>query len=157
MLASQITKTEWAAGAKSLYSQLEQHKPKCIAFNGISSYRHFLKYALDKPEALRSGKDGLHIDAGLQPITLFNDQTKIFAMPSSSPLSRLKLEEKIEFYKQIKNHLNYINKPYFIEGLQNLSSQECKNQENFDYWYHFHTVPVFYNFNYEMRFDANPH
>ena len=83
MLASQITKSEWAAGAKSLYTQLEQHKPKCIAFNGISSYRHFLKYALDKPEALRSGKDGLHIDAGLQPITLFNDQTKIFVMFSN--------------------------------------------------------------------------
>jgi len=156
-LASQINKTEWAAGAKSLYTQLEKYKPKCIAFNGISSYRHFLKFALDKPEALRSGKDGLHIDAGLQPITLFNDQTKIFAMPSSSPLSRLKLDEKVEFYKQIKAHLVEMDRPYFIEGIQDLGSQEVKNSKSYDYWLEFHTVPVFYNFNYEMRFDANPH
>ena len=89
-------------------------------------------------------------------------------MPSSSPLSRLKLDEKVEFYKAIKAHLIEtnrqlemkqleMNRPYFMEGIQDLGSQEVKNSKSYDYWLDFHTVPVFYNFDYEMRFDANPH
>ena len=175
-LASDITDKQWEEGAINLLKEVNKHKPKFIVFNGISTFRHFLNYAVipemksknpeidvdvqsissyhvnenddpivnesqkDKPQKINKSfiNSKLKILPGLQDVKICNDQTQIFAIPSSSPLARLTMNEKLFYYKEIKNLVKRSNQPSVVENkVTEVGSQEDKNAQYCSDWMNF--------------------
>lgn len=175
-LASDITNEEWEAGCKQLYADICKNLPKFIVFNGISTFRNFLKYAdlpemrqqnlenyenLENPDTsaddLNSSQNSqtsqasqtsqkstkkseintMKILPGLQDLEICNNQVQIFAIPSSSPLARVTQNEKLFYFKEIKQLIDFSGKRTTIEMKGELMSENYKIEEYYNDWYKF--------------------
>merc|ERR1712157_463810 len=159
-LASDITEEQWRFGANELLREVEKTKPKFLIFNGISTYRHFLNFAVIPKFKLESENQNnpnqyneynksyiynkMKILPGLQNIKICNNQTQIFAIPSSSPLARVTVNEKVFYYKEIKKLIERANLPVVYEReVFEVNSQERKNERYCRDWVQFFSQSTF--------------
>jgi len=157
-LASDISEEQWRFGANELLRELEKTKPKFLIFNGISTYRHFLNFAVipkfksenqNNPNQYSEYNKSyiynkMKILPGLQNIKICNNQTQIFAIPSSSPLARVTVNEKVFYYKEIKKLIERANLPVVYEReVFEVNSQERKNERYCRDWVQFFSQSSF--------------
>lgn len=86
--AEEITSSEYAAGREILRDKIMQFRPKIVCFVGKGVYREF------------SGKR--QIVWGRQPDSVVPGVDD-FVAPSSSGLVRMKMEEVVEIYRELRN------------------------------------------------------
>lgn len=153
-LASDIEKEEWKEGAINLLSDIKKALPKFVVFNGISTFRNFIKYAIevnddgkqtDQP-VCKSNITNMKILPGLQDDqvslklqNVFSNSVKFFAIPSSSPLARVAMSEKLFYYKEIKNLVDRERKPCVFVEKGEVESQEMRNQKVYEEWLSFYS------------------
>lgn len=86
--ASEITKQEYEVGRHQLKEKIIQYKPKIVCFVGKGVYEQFSKKK--------------NVQWGRQEETVIPNSIE-FVAPSSSGLVRMKKEEIVQIYKQLKN------------------------------------------------------
>lgn len=98
--ASELAPADYQEGAPRLLESLRHLRPRLACFHGITGYRAFSRYGLNRMDPVR--------DLGAQPEVV--GTTALFVVPSPSPANaHFHLEDQIVWYDRLAE---------FVEGLK---------------------------------------
>ena len=94
--AAQVTPALYAEWAPILRRRIEQIQPKVVAFQGVTGYRAFERYALGVPKSV----------AGLGAQTTMIGRSRLFVVPNPSPANaHVRPADQVEWYDRLADFI----------------------------------------------------
>jgi len=94
--AAELRPADFQTWAPRLWARLERYRPRVACFHGVTAYRGFARYALDRDEA--------GVGLGPQPIGV--GETHLFVVPNPSPANaHFSLVDQVGWYDRLAEFL----------------------------------------------------